>query len=153
MIRKVKATKIIEIPQKIEYEVFQTSDGRQFNDEESAIEHEKVGDIKQQKIRSKIINNEYLSQYIGNFKFVKFENEKQVEAYEQKECGNKDNNTWDCWESCKEKFKFPCWVMCYYVPHNLCEEYPEDDYTAIYMTLDEVKTDLEGVFKQIDNLH
>lgn len=81
-------------------------------------------------IRSKIIDNEYLSQYIGNYEFVYFENEDQVEKYEQKMCGNKDDNTWMSWVNCKEKFQFPCWIMCYYVPHKL-GDHGESDYTAI----------------------
>jgi hypothetical protein len=141
----------INIPKEIDVEVYETSDGRQFKTEEEADWHEKVDILNKHNIISKIINNEYLTQYIGNFNFIYFENENQVEAYEQKMCGNKENNTWMSWVSCKEKFSFPCWMMCYYVPHKL-SEYSGDDYTAIYMTPEEVKEDLLNVIEQINNL-
>ena len=103
-------------------------------------------------IKSGIINNDYLSQYIGNFRFVYFENSSQVEKYEQLMSGKKDNNTWMSWVSCKEKFQFPCWMMCFYVPHRMSEYGGVDDYTAIYMTPKEVLKDLLGVMTQVEKL-
>jgi hypothetical protein len=152
LVQKVTTIKTIEIPKDINIEVYKTSDGRQFEKQEDAEWHEQVNLLKKQKLKSRIINNEYLTQYIGKFRFVYFENENQVEAYEQKMCGNKDGNTWGSWLSCKEKFNFPCWIMCYYIPHSLCAEYPDDDFTAVYMTLDEVEVDLNNVLKQVDLL-
>jgi len=143
----------IKVYQEVDVEVYETEDGRQFKIEEEAIEHEKVGMIKSINIDSEIINNSYLTQYIEKFKWVHFLNENQVEAYEQQYCGNKDDNTWGSWVSCKQKFNFPCWVMCYYVPHSLSEhDFGDDDYTAIYMTLDEVEVDLTKVINKLNSL-
>ncbi len=149
MIKKTIKEEIAVI-EEVEVEVFETSDGKHFKTEEEAEWHEKVDLIQKQKLNSNIINNQYLAQYIGNFNFVYFENENQVEAYEQKICGNRDNKTWGSWVSCKEKFNFPCWVMCYYIDHNLGEY--GGDYTAIYMTPNEVIEDMKRVIEQSNNL-
>ena len=131
-------------------EMYETEDGEVFENEQDAIEYEKIDMIKKKDIVSDIINNSYLIQYIGTYKFVYFKNANQVKAYEQKMC-NGGNNTWMSWISCKEKFKFPCWMMCYYVPHRLSET-GENDYTAVYMTPEEVVEDLYNVINQIKKL-
>jgi hypothetical protein len=151
MVKKVNRKNVIQVEKEIDVEVYETSDGRQFKSEEEAIYHENVGKLYKQTIKSKIINNEYLTQYIGNFTFVYFENENQVEAYEQMLCGNQDDNTWSSWVSNKEKFTFPCWMMSYYVPHEL-SAYGSNDYTAVYMTRDEVINDLTRVIEQVKGL-
>jgi hypothetical protein len=84
---------------------------------------------------------------LGLFNIVYFEDEKQIEAYEQYMCGNKDNNTWGSWRSCQEKFNFPCWIMCSYVHHEF-----NDDYSAIYMTIEEFKSRLNKLINQMDNI-
>lgn len=151
MIKKT-IKEIIKVSQEIDVEIYETEDGRQFKSEDEAIEHEKVGILKKKNIKSNIINNEYLTQYIGKFKFVYFENEKQIEAYEQVMCDNRNDNVWGSWISYKNKFKFPSWIMCYYVPHSINKYSCNDDFTAVYMTLDEVKKDLNNVIKQINEL-
>lgn len=108
--------------------------------------------MKKETIQSQIINNKYLSQYTGKFSMVYFETDQEVEEYEQLMSGNKDDNTWLSWLSCKEKFQFPCWIMCYYVPHHLGGN-GSTDYTAIYMTKEEVVNDLSSVIKKIDDLN
>lgn len=104
--------------------------------------------MKKENIQSQIINNEYLAEYIGKFSFVYFESDEEVENYEIQMSGNKDDNTYMSWVSCKEKFRFPCWMMCYYVPHSL-GGYGNSDFSAIYMTKEEVIKDLENVIRQI----
>lgn len=150
MIKKT-IKEVIKVPQEVDIEVWETSDGRQFKIKEIAEEHEKIGMLKKYIIQSEVINNKYLTQYIDYFQFVYFENKNQVKVFEQFMCDNKDENTWGSWINCKEKFKFPCWIMCYYIPHNLSNR-GNDDYTAIYMTPEEVKSDLLNVIEQIDNL-
>lgn len=103
--------------------------------------------VKQINFKSNILNNPYLSQYSTPFKIALFESEEQVEEFEQKMCKG-DNKTWMSWVSQKEKFsKFPCHIVYRYVYHK-----NGDDFTAIYLTLDEAKADLNNVLNQIKTL-
>jgi cobalamin-dependent methionine synthase I len=146
--KKTMAKETILEPKEIDIEVFETEDGIQFKTEEEALEHEKLSTIKIQSIESQIVNNEYIAQYTGNFRIVKFDSESQVEAYEQACCGNKDNNTWRSWVSCKDKFnKFPCCIVCNYIP---CQS--DDDYIAIYLTPEETIDDLNNVLNQLKSI-
>lgn len=102
---------------------------------------------KQLNFKSKLLNNEYLSQYIKPFKIQLFSSEEDVEEFEQKMCKG-DDKTWMSWVSQKEKFsKFPCYIVYRYVYHKASY-----DYTAIYLTLEEAKEDLLSVISQLDNL-
>lgn len=104
--------------------------------------------VKITNFKSKIINNEYLSQYMTPFKIAYFESEEDVEKFEQKMCKG-DDNTWMSWVSVKDKFsKFPCHIVFRYVYHKY-----SDDFTAVYLTLDEAKKDLENVILQLDKLN
>lgn len=142
---KVTKQKIIQKPIVIDFEAYITKDGREFENEQDAIAHENVNGVTKRNVNSSIINHGYS---LHPFKFVKFENELQVEAYEQKMSGNKDNNTWMSWVSCKEKFnKFPCWMLCKYIKH-----FHDGSFTAIYLTPEEARYDLLDVIKQIEKL-
>ena len=104
--------------------------------------------MKIKNIKSEIINNRFMSQYQNPFQLVRFENEEEVESFECTMSGDKDDNTWNSWVSCKEKFtQFPCWIVCNYVHHPI-----DDSYTAIYFTSQEVEEDLLRVLMQINHL-
>lgn len=138
--------KEVNIPTMIDMEVFQVNDGTQFESQELALAYEKLIDTKQIELNSEAINSDYFAQNIGKFELVYFQNGDQIEAYEQKMCNGEDK-TYRSWISCQDKFVFPCWIMCRYVPI----EY-DDSYIAVYMTMDEVKKDLKGALEQIDQL-
>lgn len=145
MIKKtVKKEKYM--PVEVDVEVFEANDGTQFETEKLALEYEKLMGTKQIDIKSNIINNGIALRDIGEFKLIYFQNENQIEAYEQKMC-NGDNKTWGSWPSCQEKFIFPCWIVCRYEELELADE---ESYIANYLTLDEFKEDLKNVLKQID---
>lgn len=102
---------------------------------------------KEVNFKSKLINNEYLSQYFKPFRVRLFNNEEEVEKFEQKLCKG-DDKTWMSWVSQKEKFsKFPCYIVYRYVYHKA-----QDEYTAVYLTLEEAKNDLMSVVSQLDSL-
>jgi hypothetical protein len=127
----------------INIEAFITKDGRQFENENEAIAHENVNCVTRRNINSTVVD----SMRAFPAQFVKFENELQVEAFEQKMCGNKDDNTWSSWVSWKDKFKsFPCWILCKYKKNR------DGSFTAFYLTPEEVRYDLLDVIKQIDKL-
>lgn len=102
---------------------------------------------KEVNFKSKLINNEFLSQYFKPFKVQLFNSEEEVEEFEQKMCKG-DNKTWMSWISQKEKFSsFPCYIVYRYVYHK-----SNDEYTAVYLTLDEAINDLQSVISQLNNL-
>lgn len=102
--------------------------------------------IKEEKFNSEILNNDIISQYYNPFKMVYFENENDIEKYEQVNCEG-DNNTWNSWRSIKDKITFPCWLCVKYQKH------PHDgSYTAIYLTKDEAIKDFKKCIDKIKKL-
>lgn len=138
---------IIQEPKEIEITTYIAEDGREFTDKFECLEYERLDMIEKKKLRSKLINNEYLNQYFKPFQLVKFNTPQQIEVFEQKMCGNKDDNTWGSWLSIKAKIiKYPIWLVCSYVYHE------SGDYTAIYLTLDEAEKDLLNVVDELRKL-
>ncbi|TVY09866.1 hypothetical protein [Paenibacillus cremeus] len=130
----------VKVEQMQEKEIFVTADGREFEREEDALVHETLNLINQIDI------SDYFPAYNKQIKLVYFEDETQVELYEQLHSGNADDNTWMSWLSHAHKHKFenlPKWVVCHFENHG-------NDYTAFYYTLDEFKDNLRKVLTVVD---
>lgn len=112
------------------------------------VEHNNDDKVSEILVKSNVINNPYIINIIGEFKIVTFYNEDNIIQYEKKECGDKNNNVYGSWLSCKEKFDvFPCKIACRYIKLG-----DEEGYRAIYMTLEEYKKDLQLSLKQLKNI-
>ena len=100
---------------------------------------------KEIEIKSEVLNNDYISQYHEPFKILKFKNVEQLSKYQDSICGK--DNVWGSWQSCIDKFNFPCYIVLKYQKHPV-----DDSYTAIYLTLEEFKNDLNNVIKTVNEL-
>lgn len=127
---------------------FKNINTNQFVEHNKDDKDNKVDEIDEILVKSNVINNPYIINRIGEFKIVTFYNKDNIIQYEKKECGDKSNNVYGSWLSCKEKFDvFPCKIACRYIKLG-----DEEGYIAIYMTLEEYKKDLQNSLKQLKSI-